>query len=128
MKRHIFNPDCPLVKNSVIPAQAGIQLIEYYPAKRDNMAVLHSQGVRCWVPALRATLPLYPQGVGYGCLAEVLAPFGGKGLKLQQHTLSATRNVLLLDSRLRGNDGANGLFGFMPLYRQTERQAHALSA
>jgi hypothetical protein len=50
-------------KNPVIPAQAGIQLIENYPAKRDNMAAL-----------------------------------------------SAARNVLLLDSRLRGNDEANGLF------------------
>ncbi len=61
-----FIRDCPLVKNSVIPAQAGIQLLEYYPAKRDNMAVL---------PALR--------------------------------------NVLLLDSRLRGNDVAAGLFRFI---------------
>jgi hypothetical protein len=26
--------------------------------------------------------------------------------------LSATRNILLLDSRLRGNDEANGLFWF----------------
>ncbi len=29
---------------------------------------------------------LYPQGVGRGCLEEVLAPFGGTGLKPQQHT------------------------------------------
>ena len=55
----MIKPDCPLVKNSVIPAQAGIQLIENYPAKRDNMTAL-----------------------------------------------SASRNVLLLDSRLRGNDEA----------------------
>ena len=60
-----LNPDCPLAKNSVIPAQAGIQLIENYPAKRDNMTAL-----------------------------------------------SAARNVLLLDSRVRGNDEANGLFWF----------------
>ena len=43
----------------VIPAQSGIQLIEMYPAKRDNITVL-----------------------------------------------SASRIVLLLDSSLRGNDGA----------------------
>ena len=30
---------------------------------------------------------LYPQGVGCGCLKDVLAPFGGMGLKPQQHTL-----------------------------------------
>ena len=71
-----MNPDCPTQKNSVIPAQ------------RDSRTALH------------------PQGVGCGCLAEVLAPFGGKGLKPQQHTLSASRIVLLLDSRLRGNDVA----------------------
>ncbi|CAH1903382.1 hypothetical protein NTGHW29_100016 [Candidatus Nitrotoga sp. HW29] len=35
-----INPDYPLAKNSVIPAQAGIQLIENYPAKQDNMAAL----------------------------------------------------------------------------------------
>ena len=83
-----MNPNCPTQKNSVILAQAGIQLIDNNPAKRDNTTTWH------------------PQGVGCGCLAEVLAPFGGKGLKPQQHTLSAARNVLLLDSRLRGNDVA----------------------
>jgi hypothetical protein len=78
-----INPDCPLAKNSVIPAKAGIQLIENYPAKRGNMTVL------------------YPQGVGCGC----------KGLKPQQHTLSTSRNVLLLDSRFRENDKPNGFLG-----------------
>ena len=29
----------------------------------------------------------HPQGVGRGCLEEVLAPFGCTGLKPQQHTL-----------------------------------------
>ncbi len=58
-----MKPDCSLDKKSVIPA------------KRDDMAVSHPKGVRCWVPALRATLPL-----------------------------SASQRVLLLDSRLRGND------------------------
>ncbi len=61
----IFIPDCPLAKNSVIPAQAGIQLIENYPTKWDNMAAL-----------------------------------------------TAALNVLLLDSRLRGNDETNVLFWF----------------
>jgi len=28
-----------------------------------RIAVFYPQGVRCWVPALRATLPLHPQGV-----------------------------------------------------------------
>ena len=56
-----MNPNCPTQKNSVILAQAGIQLIDNNPAKRDNTT-----------------------------------------------TWSAARNVLLLDSRLRGNDVAWG--------------------
>ena len=43
------------------------------------LAILYPQGARCWVPTLRATSPL-----------------------------SASQRVLLLDSRLRGNDEANG--------------------
>ena len=82
-----INPDCPLDKKPVIPAQAGIQLIEKHPAKRDDMAVLYPQGVRCWVPALRATLPL-----------------------------SASQRGLLLDSRLRGTDEAWDLAEVLVLY------------
>ena len=86
-----INPDCPLDKKPVIPAQAGIQLIEKHPAKRDDMAVLYAQqGVRCWVPALRATLPL-----------------------------SASQRVLLLDSRLRGNDEAWDPAGVLVLCEAT---------
>ncbi len=85
----IFNLDCSLDEKLVIPAQAGIQLIDT-PAKRDGMAVLHPQGVRCWVPALRATLPL-----------------------------PASQRVLLLDSRLRGNDEADGQSGFKVILSET---------
>ncbi len=59
---------------------------------------------------------LYPQGVRCGC----------KGLKPQQHTLSASRNILLLDSRLRGNDESNGLF-VMNTFLQNLRRLYCLT-
>jgi hypothetical protein len=49
----LFMPNKPAAKNCVIPAQAGIQMIKKFPAKRGNIAVLSaSRDVRsCWIPA-----------------------------------------------------------------------------
>jgi hypothetical protein len=35
-----MNPDFPLERKLVIPAKAGIQMIEEFPAKRVNITVL----------------------------------------------------------------------------------------
>jgi hypothetical protein len=35
-----LNPDCPLGQNYVIPAKAGIQLINKFPRKWDNTLIL----------------------------------------------------------------------------------------
>ncbi|NNM79486.1 MAG: hypothetical protein HKM01_03380 [Gallionella sp.] len=48
-----MNPENPLAKNRVIPAQAGIQIIKKSPATRDNIAVLSASRDVChsWIPA-----------------------------------------------------------------------------
>ena len=38
---------------------------------------------------------VHPQGVGRGCLEEVLAPFGGMGHSPQQHTHSLSNHERL---------------------------------
>jgi hypothetical protein len=48
-----MNPENPLAQNCVIPAQAGIQMIKQYPAKRDNIVVVSASRniCSCWIPA-----------------------------------------------------------------------------
>ena len=46
-------PNNPIRKNYVIPAQAGIQMINKSPRKRDNIMVLSAlrSVFYCWIPA-----------------------------------------------------------------------------
>ena len=91
LENPVINPDCPLEQKLVIPAQAGIQLIEWgYAGMGGILPNLQKIPRSRAISRFGRSSKLAAIGIGSFCpLREV---------------------YILLDSRLRGNDKANGSF------------------